>query len=605
MQKHNEQNSISLKQDETQLNAAKLLSMDRQALKGVFNRLSVDQQRDVVMRCPWKERMEFILMSDDSRSLVQSLPEEELYWTIQEIGPDDALPLVSRSSHEQFQYIVDIDCWKRDRMEPGSIFCWYRMLSKCNEAKVIEWFSSADDDFLLQSLQHFVTVFKLEEETDISEEYDNMPVYTLDGRTYFQFSSEEVRTVIMPLMNCLYENDRQRFDSLIEGIMWDSPSELEESAFHWRRARIAEKGFPGMDEAMSLYQHITDREIEMLKRGAGSREEHAAPEVPDSQLKLRYAFKHGMLPDFLAGALLSIEHQERLDTIQHSMTLLANKIIIADCLDVHQRADVRRALSKAAGYMNIGIQYLSGSDCGRAVLMIETIHPEILFRVGNSRVRGVQKAAASLPAQLSLPSTGQVLSFYHSPLSDTLRGLAMSRPLFFEGNVKQGSMVFKDFETLDEIRRTEKVLARIAVIDTLLFTWLGVPAEAVQAGLEASGVLEDSADVTCVSVFLTVLANYLLNKGAQLEPLTVGELQHLLEKVFEIKGSGGWRIRESMLSDILSWLRSFCTIEPDDQEPLDHFIGYCLRSMEEEFSQLVGQKTIEPRYVNGIMVYNT
>ena len=64
-----------------------------------------------LLAAPGKKALRFILDSPTPAHLVQSLAEEDLFWLVQEIGPEDALPILSLASNDQWQYLLDVELW--------------------------------------------------------------------------------------------------------------------------------------------------------------------------------------------------------------------------------------------------------------------------------------------------------------------------------------------------------------------------------------------------------------------------------------------------------------------------------------------------------------
>ena len=58
-----------------------------------------------------------ILDSDKPRELVESMPSEDFFWLIKKVGVDDCLPVLELASAEQWQYVLDLEIWKRDRLD--------------------------------------------------------------------------------------------------------------------------------------------------------------------------------------------------------------------------------------------------------------------------------------------------------------------------------------------------------------------------------------------------------------------------------------------------------------------------------------------------------
>ena len=62
---------------------------------------------------PGKKALDLILESPTPARLVQSLAEEDLFWLVRDIGPEDALPVLSLASNDQWQYLLDLELWKK------------------------------------------------------------------------------------------------------------------------------------------------------------------------------------------------------------------------------------------------------------------------------------------------------------------------------------------------------------------------------------------------------------------------------------------------------------------------------------------------------------
>ncbi len=256
--------TTSLKNDSDCLTPQHLLQLDAPAAEDIFNRLAQEQQIQLVLAAPWQKRRDIIMLAENARGLVQALPPQEIHMTVLQSGVEDSLQLISLTSHEQLRFLFDMECWRKDSLNATSIARWYSILAKCNEQKVLDWFEKADEEFLVASLKKLLKVTKIQQDTDISEEYQDMPAATLDGIYYFIFLEKDAYSSIMPIFNALYQHDRGRFYSLAEGIIWDSPPEVEEAAYAWKSRRLAEYGFPEIQDALSIYQLMTDRELERI-----------------------------------------------------------------------------------------------------------------------------------------------------------------------------------------------------------------------------------------------------------------------------------------------------------------------------------------------------
>ena len=88
---------------------------------------------------PGKKALELILDSMTPARLVQSLAEEDLFWLVQDIGPEDALPILSRASNDQWQYLLDIELWHKDRLDVDAANRWFGLLLKADPQRFLIW----------------------------------------------------------------------------------------------------------------------------------------------------------------------------------------------------------------------------------------------------------------------------------------------------------------------------------------------------------------------------------------------------------------------------------------------------------------------------------
>ncbi|HTO98518.1 MAG TPA: DUF6178 family protein, partial [Myxococcales bacterium] len=76
-----------------------------------------------------KQKLDLILSAPDPQQLVESLPAEELYFAILDVGPDDAAELVAMAAPEQFRHLVDMAAWRGADEGPrtGEVLRWLRL----------------------------------------------------------------------------------------------------------------------------------------------------------------------------------------------------------------------------------------------------------------------------------------------------------------------------------------------------------------------------------------------------------------------------------------------------------------------------------------------
>ena len=167
-----------------------ILPEDSKEAQKVFHSLSIPNQLDIVLRARGKERLHYLFLSEHPEELVQQLPDLEVFLTVKEVGEKDSLELISLTTPEQFQYLLDLDLWKRDRLDPEKILHWMEILLDSGEKKVTQFIHSTDPEFIPLLLKKFLRVTILEGEP--LEEMDNIPLSPYP--CYPKFSREPYKT---------------------------------------------------------------------------------------------------------------------------------------------------------------------------------------------------------------------------------------------------------------------------------------------------------------------------------------------------------------------------------------------------------------------------
>ena len=94
---------------------------DPESLKARVAGLEIRQQAELALRLPAADRLDLLLHAPRPMRLVRSLPDADLYLTVREVGPSDALPLVALASSEQILHLVDLESWRMDRFDAKAL----------------------------------------------------------------------------------------------------------------------------------------------------------------------------------------------------------------------------------------------------------------------------------------------------------------------------------------------------------------------------------------------------------------------------------------------------------------------------------------------------
>ena len=219
-----------------------------------FKHLPLPRQVDLILHRPPKDRIRLVFQSEHPKTLVESLPELDLFLTVKTLEDRDAVDLVSLTTAEQFQYILDLDLWKKDQLDPEKTYHWIGILLECGEERVLRFIRETDRETIVQMLKKLLFVTKIE--GDLTEQVDRAILFTLDQEYWVAFKKPETRPVLQRFLEYLYLADPVQYPMILESLISEIESELEEVAYRLRKGRMADHGFPDFEEALEIYRFV-------------------------------------------------------------------------------------------------------------------------------------------------------------------------------------------------------------------------------------------------------------------------------------------------------------------------------------------------------------
>ena len=109
---------------------------------------TLQEKRQQLMALEPKDALERILQDPQPLPLVHSFPEQDLYFLIHDIGPEDTLPLLSLASDRQWEHIADLETWQKDQIDLKSVARWLGLLLDADPDRFIRWFLEQKLEFI-------------------------------------------------------------------------------------------------------------------------------------------------------------------------------------------------------------------------------------------------------------------------------------------------------------------------------------------------------------------------------------------------------------------------------------------------------------------------
>jgi hypothetical protein len=562
----------------------------------------LNRQRKKLLALPPEKTMQQILESAQPAALVHSFPEQDLYFLIHDIGAEDALPLLALASDRQWEYVLDIETWHRDRLEPMALTRWFDLLYRADARRTVKWLIEQKTELLTLYLFKNIEVRVCEHDQDPSEFGEDF--FTLDSVFYVRitgplFASDSelgdiekknYRDFLTKLIQSLAAFDHVVYQALLFEAAHIIPTESEEEAYRLRNVRLAEKGFLPFEEAVGVYQPLTARQLagrnhKILPRTAA---EISVP-VP--------LYPSGVLESgsIFSGALAKIETEAVLEQLQTEFAGLCNRIIAADFAPAHSKNDLQAVVKKANGFLSIGLETLgveteaNGHSVSHLSAAMIQRHPlSDIFRVGYGRVLELKWRAQRWLDRSWFAGQGLSLTFWGENWLGVLGGLLVKKPMFFD-NYVSGRM-YRDFSTLDELRQTAATLDAVIACDHL-FSLLAIPPELLSA----------RRFLIYKNLILTLWALDRVGCTEKNRFLTRAEFRLFFEKLWQ-SNDRPRRVALVMKQSFLTWL---CGLTGMRSHEITDKLGPVLESLfleiEEEYGQ-VDTADLDPRFIHLFLI---
>lgn len=554
-------------------------------------------EREKIATLAPEQALSAILDAAQPAALVNSYPEQDLHLLVREIGPEESLPLLGLASNRQWEYILDVEIWEKDRLDIPRMTRWLERLLRADASACrLSWLMKEKIDLVISYLFRTVEIVARnpdEEPSDFGEDFS-----TLDGVFYFRErrrdrwasaetpDDEEKEPFPLELLRRIAGYDHETYQRTLLETPGVIASELEEDAYRWRNVRLAEKAIPPFEEAVGVYRPVSPEAIARFSR----------PSPPGGRFPMVPGKAAGYMPGtgLFESALTRIDHRIEGERIQFEFAALANRIIVADRQRVREPEDLKAAVRKACGYINIGLERLmapsgkTGPDHASGFLLR---HPLMgIFQVGWAEAVQLGQRAIGWIKSSWFTREGFPLSFWGERWMGVLGGLLLKRPRYYDG--LRGGSFYREFESPADISDAVRTLERITAMDHLLSR---IPMSV--------GTLRTPVPVSYKNLLLTLWVRDFLGLPDVLEAVAVDKFREFFKILFDPgrnPPAGASRTRnatEPLRSAFGSWVSRTSDL------PSQILSGVLSAEFDAIFNEiqdqygLVSPEALDPRYV--------
>jgi hypothetical protein len=375
----------------------------------------------------------------ENPTALQRFPAGELYELICGLGLEGALELVQGVTPAQFCALVDFAAWRGDGLQLASLLQWLEAAQGEDEEAFFSKVKGLDAEVLELIFRRAVHIKQAEEE---AEDTSLESMETVDARWRLEFLVEGGgQHVIRRIAEIWMGKNALEFSCFLEAVRWALPSELEETAFLFRNARLEDVGFPPREHAVSLLAWVDIRQYLL------------APEEPSLA---------GAGEDFLEEGFRALPEEERI-RLEVEARYLVNGFLVAEGATPGDMEAVYDLSRQARDYLNLGLHYISA---GRRALLAEAVQRfglKKIFQVGLSLTLDLRRDMERMRKE---PHAQWQKSWWAmDALSPMLSALGSKRPWLWKEGQKAMFKTLADISfaqaQLEKARRQMRVMAAL------------------------------------------------------------------------------------------------------------------------------------------------
>ena len=194
-----------------------------------------------------KQKLKAIFDSPAPERVVQELPAAEIYTIIQEVGLENSFDLFQLATPEQARVVLDLELWEEWSISVEQTVRWLDMIMSAGDEYALSLLSQLDQELLIIFLKKTLTVGGGLGDIINSEDFSGDWDHTFDETFFLKIVETEHAELILKLLELLYNGNHRLYRSLMLGAENELLTELEETAYQFRTARLEDEGIHAAD----------------------------------------------------------------------------------------------------------------------------------------------------------------------------------------------------------------------------------------------------------------------------------------------------------------------------------------------------------------------
>jgi hypothetical protein len=353
-----------------------LARKERAAATQAIQGMTLDDQVALVCDTPLSRRAAILELLPLPEAVIPLIPEAEFCFTAKAIGIEDAAWVLEYATPEQFVACVDLDGWKGTAADRTAIDLWIDAFAMTTDGAFLRSIRALDPELVVLFLKHRIQCFQKPDDDEGWQPPEGG--LTVEGQFYFVAVREgDDLEAIVKMLRALFVADYWIYFRMMQGIIHELDIVNEEWALRWRIGRLEDLGFPPWDRAMEIYHFIRPEDRTAIPEEATSLDV-GEWDLPVWMPSLPASADHQHL---LFRTLAQLDESERRSAL-YAFIALANKVAVADQMELSDAESTPIAIDKAADFASAGLELISTKLGLNAADALRRVPLQRLFSIG-------------------------------------------------------------------------------------------------------------------------------------------------------------------------------------------------------------------------------
>jgi hypothetical protein len=497
--------------------------------------LSFEDRLRLIQRSPVRTKANLIISSPDPLKLLKKLSPQEIYLTVKESWGTDAAIILEMSAPEKIVQLLDMDIWKRDRIDFGKFMEWLQLLAEGGERVLTKSLFMLDEPLVILFFKGIIEAISRNLDQDPLE-FSDGGWFSFDNLYYFRPIDEELDfDLVSNLLMGFFEHEPDYYRVIMEGVIGELPSPMEEDAYRLRSSRMSMIGFPELSEARDLFLFEDPAKIVETIRSMSSKVIYLDDRQTD-ELPPHYWLIPRKTGGFFEDIMGEVADDDRAAHLLWELSYLVHKVVAASGMDLSDVEELVSSAQMTRDYINLGLEYLTGvAHYDEAKQTIRDVYLVELFRLGYTLALAERKRNEVLVRELS-----SIIEpvFWGDFARSVVEGLLAGKPLFYEA-ISGGAHSYRNFRSIGDLAASAGFMTELSARVHLMREIVNIP-EDIRPWLIGNAKTHGWG---IEHIFMTACVRGCLGGEWDVVPLSNEELGRFYDMVRENPGITGTIIR--------------------------------------------------------------